>query len=118
MPPPRGLAEQFGAEDLPEAVPVPVDIVVPDASPEPKQQQIAELQASLAAMTARVAELEAPPQELWQPLKAAAYDCGMVYETLRAWCDDGDVQARREGKLWYVNVTSVKERQRRLGQRK
>jgi hypothetical protein len=101
------LAEQF--EHSGEALPD----VVPDVVP----VTIAELLATVARLTARVAELELPPEN-FVPLKTAAFDCGMVYETLRAWCALGKVEARREGKLWLVNVTNVKERQRRRGQRK
>jgi hypothetical protein len=105
------LAEQLDSDSPPEALPG----VVPDTPP--AETELAELRATVAALTARLAEFEAP-QERWLPLKSAAYDCAMVGETLRAWCEAGLVEARREGKRWYVNVTSVKARQRRLGQRK
>jgi hypothetical protein len=106
----RGVAEQFesSGDDLPEAVPV----AVPDAPIE--SQTISELRATVAQLTARVAELELPP-ERWAPLKAAAFDCGVEYETLRSWAVAGLVEARREGARWYVNIVSVRARQRRLG---
>jgi hypothetical protein len=43
-----------------------------------------------------VAELELPPERRL-PLKVAAYDSKCEYETLRVWCIDGLVAARREG---------------------
>jgi hypothetical protein len=113
MPFHRAVAEQID----PEAAPTPVDAV--DVVVPPAEIELAELRMMNAALIARVAELEAPPEEHWLPLKAAAVDCAMVYETLRAACADGAVQARREGqKHWFVNVANVKARQRRLGQRK
>jgi hypothetical protein len=106
------LVEEYKSPEAP-----PVDIVVEVVVEAPSEIDM--LRASVAKLTARVAELEAPPAEVWLPLKDAAAECAMVYETLRAACADGEVEARREGKAhWFVNVTNVKERQRRLGQRR
>jgi hypothetical protein len=108
MPVARGVAEQFEpcGDDLNEALPGT------DASSE--SETIAELRATNARLAARVAELELPP-ERWAPLKTAAIDCGVEYETLRSWAVAGFITARREGGRWFVNVPSVQARQPRLG---
>jgi len=49
------------------------------------------------------------------PLKAAAHDAGVKYETARVWAKRGLIEARREGKRWLVNVVSLKARKERLG---
>jgi hypothetical protein len=108
MPFHRGLAEQIDGD--PETVPIVDNIAPPD--------EVAELRAIVATMAARIAELEPQPEEAWPALKAVAYDTGMIGETLRHWCEMGWVRARREGSRWFVDVATVKARQRRLGHRK
>jgi hypothetical protein len=90
MPLARGLVAQFDSDDLSEPLPV----VAPGAPVE--SQTITELLATIARLTARVVELELPPERRL-PLKVATYDSKCEYETLRVWCIDGLVAARREG---------------------
>ena len=77
------------------------------------QAAIAALQHTVAELAARVAQLEAPPA-IWLPLKAAAHDVGVKYETARKWAERGLIEARREGKRWVANVVSLKARKERL----
>ena len=77
---------------------------------------IAALQRTVADLKARLEMLEQPPAE-WLPLKAAAHDCGEKYETARKWAERGLIEARREGKRWFVNVVSLKARKERLAGR-
>jgi hypothetical protein len=77
---------------------------------------IAALQRTVADLKARLEMLEQPPAE-WLPLKAAAHDCGEKYETARKWAERGLIEARREGKRWFVNVVSLRARQERLAGR-
>jgi len=44
----------------------------------------------------------------WLPLKAAAHDAGMKYETARTWAERGLIEARRDGARWIVNLVSLK----------
>lgn len=70
---------------------------------------VAALQRSLAQLEARVAQLELPPAQ-WLPLKAAAHDAGVEYETARKWAERGLIEARRDGKRWLANLISLKAR--------
>ena len=70
------------------------------------------LQRTLAQLEARVAQLEQPPAQ-WLPLKAAAHDADVKYETARKWAERGQIEARREGKRWLVNLVSLKARKDR-----
>lgn len=74
---------------------------------------VAALQRSLARLEARVAQLEQPPAQ-WLPLKAAAIDTGVEYETARKWAERGLIEAQREGKRWLINLISLKARKERL----
>jgi hypothetical protein len=80
------------------------------------QAAIAALERTLAELEARVAQLEGPPAQ-WLPLKTAAYDAGVKYETARVWAERGLIEARREDKRWFVNVVSLKARKERLAGR-
>jgi hypothetical protein len=117
MPRAPGLAEQFD-DDLVPAVPEaptpsPIEVVEVAAAPPP--DEIDRLRAIVATMAARIKELEAPPPENFLPLKNAAVDCRMNYETLRSWAVDGHVTARREGVRLFVDTVSVMETKRRRG---
>ncbi|WP_025037037.1 hypothetical protein [Bradyrhizobium sp. DOA9] len=75
---------------------------------------IRELKQAITVLMARVAQLEQTPEE-WLPLKAAAHDAGVLYETARLWAKAGLIQARRVGKRrWSVNVPTLKARKRLL----
>ena len=70
---------------------------------------VAALQRSLAPLEARVAQLEQQPPQ-WLPLKTAAHDAGVEYETTRKWAERGLIEARRDGKRWLINLISLKAR--------
>src|SRR5690348_13485950 len=74
---------------------------------------IAALQQTVAALEARVAQLEPTPAQ-WMPLKAAAHDAGVKYETARVWAMRGLIEARRDGERWIVNLVSLKARKERF----
>jgi hypothetical protein len=74
---------------------------------------VAALQRTVAQLEARVAQLEQPPAQ-WVPLKAAAHDTGVEYETARTWAERGLIEARREGKRWMINLTSLRARKERF----
>ena len=74
---------------------------------------IAALQRTVAALEERVAQLEQPPAQ-WLPLKAAAHDAGVAYETARVWAKRGLIEARRDGERWIVNLLSLKARKERF----
>jgi hypothetical protein len=74
---------------------------------------IANLTETIARLEARVAKLEQPPAQ-WLPLKAAAHDCGVEYETARTWAVGSLIEARREGARWFVNVVSLRAREAML----
>jgi hypothetical protein len=80
------------------------------------QAAIAALRHTVARLEARVAQLEQQPAR-WLPLKAAAHDAGVKYETARVWAVRGLIEARREGKRWFPNVVSLKARKERLAGR-
>jgi hypothetical protein len=70
---------------------------------------IADLQQTNDRLRARIAELERPAPE-WMKLKFAAFECSLNYEFLRKRVARGDVEARREGGQWLVNITSLRLR--------
>lgn len=74
---------------------------------------IAALQWTVAQLEARLAKLE-QPAALWLPLKAAAHDAGVKYETARTWAESGLIEARREGKRWLANLHSLRARRERF----
>jgi hypothetical protein len=76
----------------------------------------ANLLQTISQLEARIAELERPAA-LWMPLKASALDCNVKYETARTWAASGLIEARREGKRWFVNVVSLRARVQLLLQR-
>jgi hypothetical protein len=86
---------------------------VPDAPPgaEPQIAALlaanAELRKMNAAMAARLALLEAPP-ERWMPLKAAASLAGVPKETARRRAIDGSITAKRVRSRWYVDFNSLR----------
>jgi hypothetical protein len=118
MPRADGLAEEFDDDLVPAVVPEAPSRTIEAVIAPPAEVELAELRAMNAALVARVAVLEAPSPENFLPLKVSAADCGMNYETLRSWAIDGHVTARREGGRLFVDVHTVKARQRRLGLRK
>jgi hypothetical protein len=78
-----------------------------------RKAAIVALQRMVAALKARVAQLEQPTAQ-WLPLKAAAHDAGVKYETTRVRAERGPIEARRDGKRWYVNLISLVARKQRL----
>jgi hypothetical protein len=94
--------------DLPDDVPGPVD------APE-----IAELRATIATLTAQVAERDEWINDLLGPdqwLALPACDRGgYTAETLRNWCVDGTVDAFRDGSRWFVNIRSLRAHLAKLG---
>ena len=63
-----------------------------------------------------MAQLEQPPA-WWLPLKAAAIDSGVEYETARQWVVRGLVEGRREGGRWLVNLVSLMARKEQFAGR-
>jgi hypothetical protein len=84
-----------------------------DATAGDPHPAIAALQRTVAALEERVAQLEGPPAQ-WLPLKAAAHDASLTYETARVWAKRGLIEARPEGGRWLANVVSLKNRKERL----
>jgi len=76
-------------------------------------EAVADLKRTVALLAAQVAQLEQPPAR-WLPLKAAAHDAGVNYETARVWAKRGLIEARRDGKRWLVNLVSLKARKERF----
>jgi hypothetical protein len=77
--------------------------------------EIVALNMAVDALQVEVARLRAQlPAPEWMPLKAACYDCGCNYETVRGWCASGVIEVHRQGGRWYVNLTSLKARLRRI----
>jgi len=70
---------------------------------------IADLLRTNRQLQIRIAELECPAPE-WMQLKDAAYECRLSYEFLRKRVARGQVEARREGGRWLVNIVSLKLR--------
>lgn len=70
---------------------------------------IADLQHTNEQLTRRIAELECPTPE-WMQLKDAAFESCLGYEFLRKRVARGQVEARREGGRWLVNIVSLKLR--------
>ena len=66
------------------------------------ERRIAELQRTVAQLQAR----DAGPE--WLALKACDHS-PFSYEAARLWCEDGSVDAKKEGGRWFVRVASLKE---------
>jgi hypothetical protein len=72
---------------------------------------VASLTADNAALRAELARRDAQPEKpiKWIALKAA--DHGQyTYETVRAWCVAGNIDAQRRGARWFVNEASLSAR--------
>jgi hypothetical protein len=125
-----GLAEQFEPPGDGAAVDPPSRDVDPvghpsnspavDAPAEPETvarllAANAELRQKNAAMAARLAQLEAPP-ERWMPLKRGAAACRppLPYEYVRRLAAADLIKAKRERRRWFIDVASVDARQQRL----
>ena len=70
---------------------------------------IADLLRTNEQLQIRIAELEYPTP-IWMQLKDAAFECCLGYEFLRKRVARGQVEARREGGRWLVNIVSLKLR--------
>jgi hypothetical protein len=70
---------------------------------------IADLLRKNEQLQNRIAELECPAPE-WMKLKYAAFECDLKYEFLRKRVVRGDVEARRQGGQWLVNIASLRLR--------
>ena len=81
------------------------------------KQRLAEITALNVALAARVKELESPPDEPMVALKLAAGLCGVDGETVRVWAVKGHIEARQDGKRWFVRLSSLKARALRSGYR-
>jgi hypothetical protein len=88
----------------------------PDDAVDPRAVYLAEMsnmQAVLAGLRAdnwclisEKAARESSP-EVWAPLKTAAIDAGVEYETTRYWCEQGVVVAEKLGGRWFVQMRSL-----------
>lgn len=72
-------------------------------------ETIADLRRTVELLQARVTELECPPAR-WVPLKLGAGEVGISYELARKRAVRGEIEARREGGRWLVNLTSLRQR--------
>jgi hypothetical protein len=70
---------------------------------------IADLRRRNEQLQNRIAELERPAPE-WMKLKYAAFECGLKYEFLRKRVASGQVEARRVGGQWLVNIVTLRLR--------
>ena len=91
-----------------DAAPPVVDPPIPETVDELKAAY-ARLTADNAAMAARIARLEAPPEEHWVEIKRAARsasksDC----EWLRRLAKAEKVEAKKEGGFWLVDENGPK----------
>ena len=68
---------------------------------------IAALQAETWRLISEKVARGAPP-EVWLALKAAAFDVGVDYETVRYWCDHGAIVAEKRGGRWFVKMDSLR----------
>jgi len=107
------LAEQFEFPgNLPETL--------PDVAPEaPAVGTVAELLVTVEALQIANAKLLAEKGDpgVWLPLKAAAADAGVPYETARSWAATKKIESRRDGGRVFVGVNSLIDRLKRLGRR-
>jgi hypothetical protein len=79
------------------------------AQPRTDKDIIADLLRTNQQLQIRIAELE-HPTPIWMQLKDAAGECCLGYEFLRKRVTRGQVEARREGGRWLVNIVSLKLR--------
>jgi hypothetical protein len=81
--------------------------------------RIAELLVTVEALETANAKLLAEKDNLgvWLPLKAAAADAGVPYETARSWAAAKKIESRRDGGRVFVGVNSLIDRLKRLGRR-
>src|SRR3979490_2928945 len=81
--------------------------------------RIVELLATIAALRDYNEKLLAEKDDpgVWLPLKAAAADAGVPYETARSWAAANKIESRRDGGRVFVGVNSLIDRLKRLGRR-
>jgi hypothetical protein len=96
-----------------------IDETPPDPADSP---QIADLLATIAALTAQLADKDRRIGELYGPshcvaLKAAASG-GYCAETVKNWIKLGRVEGYQEGKKWFVNTQSLAVYLTKLGLRR
>jgi hypothetical protein len=118
----RGLAEQF--ESPGDQQPERDGVVDPPETIQPViavEEHVPALQATIEAL--RIdnemlrAKLAARDEAVWLPLKAAAIDASLPYETARAWAAAGLIESDRDGGRIFVNATNLFDRLKRLGRR-
>jgi hypothetical protein len=80
------------------------DELVDQAEPVPYAELLA-LVEKLRADNARWRAASAP--HVWLPLKQAAYDAGVPYETARAWAAAERFESYKQGGRVIANVTSL-----------
>jgi hypothetical protein len=112
--PRRGLIPMNAARTKHPIDPPPEDVPGPVDAPE-----IAVLLATIATLTAKVAERDAKINDLLGPdqwLALLACDRGgYTAEALRGWCIDGTVDAYQIGSRWFVSTRSLRRHLARLG---
>jgi len=99
-----------------------IDPIDPPTTTEPPagtDARIAELLVTVEALETANAKLLAEKDNLgvWLPLKAAAADAGVPYETARSWAATKKIESRRDGGRVFVGVNSLIDRLKRLGRR-
>jgi len=102
----EGLTEQPDADADPVAVEPQGDGV---EFPQPAEYPavVAYLLAVVAKLTRERDEALAKNAERWLPLKVAAIDAAVEYETARTWAARGLIKARRDGGRVFVELSSL-----------
>jgi hypothetical protein len=83
--------------------------------------ELAQLRRALGSFIANARSLELtiaealrePPAEAsptWVPLSIAAQRCQLKQDTLRAWCRTVPGLGRRQGKLWWVSIPTLRQK--------
>lgn len=70
------------------------------------QHTMVQMQADTFRIIAANVARSAPPA-IWRPLKNAAVDTGVGYETCRYWAEHGVIVAEKRGGRWFIRMDSL-----------